>query len=331
MRQRPAVSLVLAAIASSLASTSAQAPTSTDEAVTAPIERLLQPADLEARRQAQAALTEGLAADKATSARSESDGKGDDEARSAQRWADLLVLSSHVQDLLPDDSAADQRLAAALATATALVSTNGAGAAADKLRLLLADLESDLRFSPVREADLPKGFPTFAAVDEIELRDYPAYRMVKAKMRKNGSMSAFWMLFNHIKKNEIAMTTPVQIDYEQDGTANQEASMAFLYGDPAIGEAAVAGKVEVVDVAAQTVLSLGARGYERPDRLEELHRRLQQFLAAHKSEFEPAGTMRMMNYNSPSVGDDRRYFEVQLPVRRVDSKQKGDEKSREAI
>ncbi|MEQ1633839.1 MAG: heme-binding protein [Planctomycetota bacterium] len=325
MRAPATVCLLLAVIANSSDPASAQAPTSTDAtATTSTVERLLQSSDLDARREARSALAEGLAADKARMEQSEPESNGSDENRPAQRWADLQVLASHVQDLLPDDSAADRRLAAAITTAKSLVRTEGAGAAAVKLRLLLADLDFDLVFSPVREADLPKGFPPFAAVDEIELRDYPAYRMVKAPMRKNGSMSAFWMLFNHIKKNDIAMTTPVQIDFESDGTAAQEASMAFLYGDPAIGEAAVAGKVDVVDVAAQTVLSLGARGYERQDRLEELHRRLQQFLAAHASEFEPAGTMRMLNYNSPSVGDDRRYFEVQLPVRRVVSKQTGD-------
>ena len=322
MRIRPAVFVLLCLVATELPSLAAQA--SPTEAMPAadgePAERLLQVQDLEARTQAAATLETGLAADLADSRRANA---------TTQRLADLRVLASEVAALLPAGSQAARRLASATAAAVAHESQDGPMVAATKLRLALADLDSDLRFTPVREAELPKGFPTYAALDEIELRDYPTYRMVRAPMRRNGSMSSFWMLFNHIKKNDIAMTTPVQIDYDHNGEAAAEQSMAFLYGDPAIGEAGKNGKVEVVDVPAVTVLSVGARGYERPDRLATLNERLLRWLAANATEFEAAGTMRMMNYNSPSVGDDRRYFEVQVPVRKVEAKPKA--KAREAI
>lgn len=273
-------------------------------------DRLLADSDLAARKAVEAVLREGLEADRAT------------KQEPAARLASLRALAVAAARELPSGSRAWQRVETALERA-AKANPESAKSAADELRLDLADVRSDLAFQPTREAELPKGFPAFASLDEIELRDYPAYRMVRAPMRKNGSMSAFWMLFQHIKKNDIAMTTPVQFDYDEKGEHAVEQSMAFLYGDASIGEAGMQGKVEVVDVPAATVLSLGARGIERPALVESLRERLQSFAAAHAEEFAVAGPMRMMGYNSPSVGDDRRYFEVQLPVTRVEPKGKG--------
>jgi hypothetical protein len=137
--------------------------------------------------------------------------------------------------------------------------------------------------------------------------------MVKTAM-KGGSMGAFWPLFNHIKDNEIAMTTPVQVDYAEDGERQREASMAFLYGSPDLGPLRKDGAVEVVDVPPLTVLTLGSRGYDRKSRVEELRERMNGWLADHP-EWEVAGPMRTMGYNSPSVAGNRRYFEVQIPIK----------------
>jgi len=145
----------------------------------------------------------------------------------------------------------------------------------------------------------------------LEMRSYPAYRMVRTGMR-SGSTGAFWPLFQHIQKNEIAMTTPVQVDYEAEG--RRATSMAFLYGSPELGPTGKHGRVEVVDVPAMTVLTIGSRGYERPHRIAELHARLLACIDAH-ADWQAAGPMRTMAYNSPSVGADRRYFEVQVPIR----------------
>lgn len=241
-----------------------------------------------------------------------------DGAAAAQRLADLHIAAAEAIAQLPTDSKAQRRAQQCVAAAQAAAERDGADKAVSSLRLGLSDLAADLAFKPVREAELPKDFPDFGAIDEIEVRDYPSYRMVRAPMKRNGSMSSFWMLFNHIKKNDIAMTTPVQIDYEDGAARQQEQSMAFLYGDPAIGEAGMDGKVEVVDVAARTVLTIGARGYERRDRVEAMHQELLAWLAAHAETYLPDGPMRLLNYNSPSVGDDRRCYEVQVPIRRVE-------------
>jgi hypothetical protein len=243
--------------------------------------RVLQPGDLAARQAAAAALRAALAAD---------------------AGGPLLARLQPAVDLLPPGSAARQRAAALVADRSD----------AAQLRREAADLLADLTFQPVAEADLPKGVPGFQVLDELELRAYPAYRMVRADMR-SGGMGAFWPLFQHIESRAIAMTTPVQVDYAAD--ESRARTMAFLYGSPDLGQTGVDGRVEVVDVPAMTVLSLGSRGYERPHRVSELRARLTAWLAG-STEWVAAGPMRTMVYNSPSVGGDRRYFEVQLPVQR---------------
>jgi hypothetical protein len=90
--------------------------------------------------------------------------------------------------------------------------------------------------------------------------------------------------------------------------------MAFLYGSIALGDVGSAGKVEVVDVPAMTVLSLGSRGFDRPSRVEEMQARLSGWLRVNH-EWELAGELRTMGYNSPTVRRDLRYFEVQIPIR----------------
>lgn len=251
-------------------------------------ERLLQSEDLPARRTAAAVLGFGVAS-----------------------WREL------------GPEAGSQRLVAAIATARqCLPEGSSARAVVDELASRHADaataratkaLIADLTFEPLAEAPLPEGLPGFQALDELERRHYPGYRMVRTGM-KGGAMGAFWPLFSHIKANEIAMTTPVQIDYGQQGERLREVSMAFLYGSPKLGEAGNDGKVEVVDVPATVVLTIGSRGYDRPARVAELRARIEAWLAQHP-EWQVAGEMRTMGYNSPSVAAERRYFEVQLPVR----------------
>ncbi|MFO1032277.1 MAG: heme-binding protein [Planctomycetota bacterium] len=213
---------------------------------------------------------------------------------------------------LPAGSAARARLDQVLRAANTANEPERARAA---LRRDLGGLVEVLAFRPRMEAARPQGFPEFGVVDELELRDYPAYTMVRTTA-KGGSTRAFWPLFQHIQKNDIAMTTPVQMDWQpgQDGD-RRPATMAFLYGDPATRPAHVADGVEVVEVPAALVLSLGAIGNDRPAVVEAMLARLQGWLAANPA-FEAAGPMRTMGYNSPMVPNDERYFEVQLPVRR---------------
>jgi hypothetical protein len=251
-------------------------------------ERLLQPADLTARNTAATALQSGL--DSLRTAGAEKGG------------ASLHAALVKARDCLPARSAALATLEAILQRSTR----------PELLAAAVAELVDDLTFQPVLEAKLPKDVPGFQALDELELREYPPYRLVRAEM-SGSSTAAFWPLFNHIKSHDIAMTTPVQIDYRAEGDRQRRASMAFLYGSPDLGPLGRDGKVDVVDMPATTVITVGSRGLARPSRIAELRTRIEAWLA-QSSEWEAAGPMRVMEYNSPFVRGDRRYFEVQIPV-----------------
>lgn len=258
-------------------------------------QRLLEPTDLPVRQEVAAALATTLA--------------------EATDLPSTIALAAVAGTRLPTGSAARGQLDAALRGANL-----GAGGKQGlrTLRGELAELVATLTFAPVQQAELPKGFPGFQAVDEIELRHYPVYRMVRTGM-KGGSNGAFWPLFRHIESNGIAMTTPVQMDWGKPAgqSAERPLQMAFLYGDPTITPQHTDAGVEVVEAPALTVLSIGAIGDDRRDRVDELHARLLAFVAAHQDTWQVAGALRTMGYNSPMVSRDRRYFEVQLPVQPV--------------
>lgn len=191
-------------------------------------------------------------------------------------------------------------------------------AARDYLRRALVDVGQNLAFRPVAEAPVPAGFPDFTPAGEMLLLEYPAVRLARVPMSRSGN-GAFWSLFLHIQGADIAMTAPVQMDYAagaQNGAA-EPASMGFLYDLPERGPAGNFGKVEVLDQPAVTVLSIGQRGWVEVEQIEALDRMLRDRLAAEYPDWEVAGALRVQEYNSPSVRGTRRFFEVQLPVRRI--------------
>lgn len=180
-----------------------------------------------------------------------------------------------------------------------------------ELSRLIERVISDLRFRPTLEAEVPKGFPAPAPVGEIVLKQYPAYRLARAPMKRS-SGQPFFRLFQHIQRNDIAMTAPVQTDY-----ADGESTMAFLYANQEIEEPGVEGTVEVVDLPPMTAISIGMRGYESNKMRSQLEGALAAWLEAHADQFEVAGPMRSMGYNSPMVRGSRRFFEVEIPVRKI--------------
>lgn len=168
-------------------------------------------------------------------------------------------------------------------------------------------------FKPIVEAELPQGFPGYTPVGTIEVKTYPGYRKASA-----AGAAAFWKLFAHISRNDIAMTAPVEITYGQpDEQQRDERSMAFLYGRPDMGEAGPKGLVEVADVQSMTVVSMGARGAHTASAVEEARRQLQAWLDERADEYRAAGPLRVMGYNSPTVPAERRFFEVQIPIEKV--------------
>lgn len=185
-------------------------------------------------------------------------------------------------------------------------------AAALLVELVTEGAERDLAFAPTMEAPLPKGFPWPVPAGEIRVQDYPGYRKVKTGMRGNAQNGAFFKLFGHISSNDIAMTAPVEMTMGDD----EMIDMAFLYGDPAIGEAGQAGRVEVTDIEPMTVVSIGIRGTTRNSLSSGAMEALEAWMLRNSDTWERAGNSRLMGYNGPMTPRNKQYCELQIPVRR---------------
>jgi hypothetical protein len=180
----------------------------------------------------------------------------------------------------------------------------------------ISEVQKDLIFQPIKEAEQPNGFPTPTTVGEVEVKQYPAYRKAQTDMSPN---RAFWTLFSHIKKNDIAMTAPVEMGYDNVREAEpKEKDMAFLYGQPSLGNIGKDGSVDVVDVPSMTVVSTGVRGIQNTESLLDARHRLEAWLESKKDTWIAAGPLRTMAYNSPFIQQDRNYFEVQIPIRKAE-------------
>jgi effector-binding domain-containing protein len=170
-------------------------------------------------------------------------------------------------------------------------------------------------FQPIKEAAMPQGFPAHTPVGQIEVKEYPAYR--KASTSGPGR---FWTLFRHINQNNVKMTAPVEMDFgDPSAETPRERTMSFLYERPDQGMSGVKGKVNVSDVPAMTVVSIGCRGNQTAAAVSEARRKLMTYLEENSQELAAAGPVRVMGYNSPFVPRDRNFFEVQIPVKPAES------------
>ena len=161
----------------------------------------------------------------------------------------------------------------------------------------------------VSEASLPKDFPAPGPVGEVIVKTYPAHRLARATAGADGDNGTFMKLFRHIKRNDIAMTAPVQMD------GNRE-SMAFLYATPDLGAAGADPEdpaVVVEDIPETVVVSVGVRGGYSKATSEKGVVQLRDWLARHP-EWQAAGPPRTLGYNSPFVPGFLKYSEVQIPV-----------------
>lgn len=175
---------------------------------------------------------------------------------------------------------------------------------------------------------LPEGYPAPTPPGAIEIKHYPSVRRAQITLeggegtvrRQN---SGFWPLFRHIEANGIAMTAPVEMDYTgmgPDGDGDVESwTMAFLYRTRDLhptGTDASDERVVIVDSEPVTVLSVGYTGDTSMLRVRAELFRLNQWLES-QDEWEVAGDPRSFGYNGPSVMRDRRWGEIQIPIRRV--------------
>ena len=177
------------------------------------------------------------------------------------------------------------------------------------------------------EAPLPEGYPAPTPPGMIELKTYPSVRRAEysAKGSSNFGMNVgFWPLFNHIKSREIAMTSPVEMDYKPAGERTplapmQDAegswTMSFLYRKADLGPTGEDGRIKVVDTPEMTVLSIGMRGAYGMGTVNSGMDALSKWLAA-QSQWEAIGDPRGLNYNGPEVSIKNKWSEVQIVVRR---------------
>ncbi len=188
-----------------------------------------------------------------------------------------------------------------------------AGGDQSEVLTALKNIVEDLRFRPIAEADLPVGFPPCTPVGEVEVKRYPGYRA--AVTRDNGT--AFWRLFAHIKKNNVAMTAPVEMTLEENG--QRPVLMAFLYERPDQGTPGEDGTVEVRDLPGGWFVSTGIRGPRSNQALQLAQQRVEEWLGHHRDKWQVAGPPRLLGYNSPFIPRDKCYWEYQLPVREKSS------------
>jgi len=208
-------------------------------------------------------------------------------------------------------------LESALRKAAAIKADQG-GEAVRLLRKAIAEAHRVLTFKPLIQARRPKGFPGLTPIGEVQVKQYPAYRMARAGMKQDQPL---FSLAAHFRKNKIATTAPVQVNYQDAGSDKpREQSMAFIYGDPKLGKPGSEDTVEVVDSPAMTAVVTSVCGARSTQKVVEARRRLEAWLKANKDRFAADGPMRVMSYNSPFVPVNRRFFEVQIPVRKVEPK-----------
>ncbi|NBR06554.1 MAG: hypothetical protein EBT92_12365 [Planctomycetes bacterium] len=185
---------------------------------------------------------------------------------------------------------------------------------ADAFRAALLETLVILTFKPRVEAPVPAGFPAPTPVGVVEIKKLPVYRMAKVNNGAAGGNS-FFTLFNHIKKNNIEMTAPVEMTMAEKNGKFTESSMAFLYQETTLGKTGPQGNVAVLDTTECMVASVGMRGSSTSENMESARRWLIEKIKNAPEAYEIAGELKVMGYNSPFMPEKLRYYEVQLPLK----------------
>lgn len=224
------------------------------------------------------------------------------------RLATLQTAATAVLEACPNNLLISTKLQTALDQPKANVNKQ-----VKSLQTALSESAAILSFRIKKESDLPKGFPEPSALGEIQLKQYPSYRLARAPSKKD---NAFFTLFNHIKSNKIEMTAPVEMRYDESDQKYRQIDMAFLYGAPDWGKLGDAGKgVVVEDIPAMSSVAIGLTGDFDPNAPTYIEA-LESWLAQNASDYERDGKVRVMGYNSPFVWKSQRFFEIEIPVRK---------------
>ena len=184
---------------------------------------------------------------------------------------------------------------------------------ADTLRAGLLEALVILTFKPKVEAPVPAGFPAPTPVGVVEIKKLPVYRM--AKVNNTGGGNNFFTLFNHIKKNNIEMTAPVEMTMAEKNGKYTESSMAFLYQETTLGKVGPQGNIAVLDTKECMVASIGMQGSPTAEAIESAKRWLIEKIKTAPEAYEIEGELKVMGYNSPFMPEKLRYYEVQLQLK----------------
>jgi effector-binding domain-containing protein len=145
---------------------------------------------------------------------------------------------------------------------------------------------------------------------EIGIKTIPASKLLVAESPGNyfeNNNQLFSRLFNYIRSNEVAMTTPVEARIENS-------QMKFYVGGPdSVKDLRDQGQVKVITMPERKVAAIGIRGAYSKSSFEENRAKLESWLR-EQPQYEPAGEPYAVYWNSPMVPWFLKHSEVHIPV-----------------
>lgn len=160
----------------------------------------------------------------------------------------------------------------------------------------------------ISESELPKGWPAPGPFNRVTPKSYPPYRAAFTPGKSPNF--GFMRLFKHIKRNQIPMTAPVEMQMTENQKSGMEMEqMGFLYQSPEVGKIGADGEsVSVRDVPAMKVLSYTWQGPRGDAEVAKAKAAIEATLAEKK--LKSTG-YRLFGYNGPSVPRAKQTYELQ--------------------
>jgi hypothetical protein len=146
--------------------------------------------------------------------------------------------------------------------------------------------------------------------NKIEIKSIPSSKTLVTEKEGyyfNDANGLFMRLFNYIKSNDVAMTTPVE-------ARMNNASMLFYVGSSDEVKALEDEKeVQVVIAPERQVASLGMKGSYTEKNFKKAEKRLKEWLQG-QTEYVAKGEAYGVFWNGPFMPGFLKHFEVHIPV-----------------